>query len=56
MRLVATRLLTWSTSDGVATWLIAGSLARALLPEQTPEQIRFLPPWRWRLPSGGWAW
>ena len=34
-------LLTWSTMDGVATWPISGSLARALLPEQTPEQIRF---------------
>lgn len=34
-------LLTWSTADGVATWPIAGSLARALLPDPVPDQIRF---------------
>lgn len=34
-------LLTWSTSDGVATWPIVGGLARALLPDPVPDQIRF---------------
>jgi general secretion pathway protein L len=34
-------LLTWSSSEGVATWPVAGSLARALLPEPLPVQARF---------------
>lgn len=34
-------LLTWSTADGVATWPMAGSMSRALLPEPLPEQVRF---------------
>ncbi|HET6789176.1 MAG TPA: type II secretion system protein GspL [Aquabacterium sp.] len=34
-------LLTWSTADGVATWPIVGGLARALLPDPVPDQIRF---------------
>ena len=34
-------LLTWSTPDGVATWPVAGSLSRALLPDPLPVQARF---------------
>ncbi|MGE5452905.1 MAG: type II secretion system protein GspL [Acidobacteriota bacterium] len=34
-------LLTWSNADGVSTWPISGSLARALLPDPVPDQIRF---------------
>ncbi|HET8869850.1 MAG TPA: type II secretion system protein GspL [Aquabacterium sp.] len=34
-------LLTWSTADGVASWPIDGSLARALLPDSLSEQVRF---------------
>jgi len=35
-------MLTWSTPDGVATWPLQGSLARALLPEPLPPGSRFL--------------
>jgi general secretion pathway protein L len=35
-------LLTWSTPDGVSTWPVAGSLARALLPDPLPVQGRFM--------------
>jgi general secretion pathway protein L len=34
-------LLTWSTADGVATWPVAGTLSRALLPDPLPVQARF---------------
>ena len=34
-------LLTWSTSAGVASWPITGGLARALLPDPLPDQLRF---------------
>lgn len=34
-------LLTWSTAEGVATWPVAGSLARGLLPDPLPVQTRF---------------
>lgn len=34
-------LLTWSTSDGVATWPIVGGMAHGLLPDPVPDQIRF---------------
>lgn len=34
-------MLTWSTADGVATWPLQGSLARALLPDPLPPQARF---------------
>ena len=34
-------LLTWSSPEGVATWPMAGSLARSLLPEPLPVQARF---------------
>jgi general secretion pathway protein L len=34
-------LLTWSTGDGVATWPVAGSLSRSLLPDPLPVQTRF---------------
>lgn len=37
----AEMLLTWSSADGVATWPVAGSLSRALLPEPLPVQARF---------------
>ncbi len=33
--------LTWSSPEGVATWPIAGTLARALLPDPLPVQARF---------------
>jgi general secretion pathway protein L len=35
-------LLSWSTSDGVSTWPLQGSLARSLLPEPLPPQTRVL--------------
>ncbi|MFN4264623.1 MAG: type II secretion system protein GspL [Aquabacterium sp.] len=34
-------LLTWSTAHGVATWPMAGSMSRALLPDPLPDQVRF---------------
>jgi len=34
-------MLTWSTADGVASWPMGGSLARALLPDPLPPQARF---------------
>ncbi|HYR26157.1 MAG TPA: type II secretion system protein GspL, partial [Aquabacterium sp.] len=34
-------LLTWSSPDGVASWPLAGSLARGLLPDPLPVQARF---------------
>lgn len=37
----AEMLLTWSTPDGVATWPVAGSLSRALLPDPLPINARF---------------
>lgn len=37
----AEMLLTWSTPDGVATWPVAGSLSRALLPDPLPITARF---------------
>lgn len=37
----ADMLLTWSTPDGVATWPVAGSLSRSLLPDPLPVQSRF---------------
>lgn len=35
-------LLTWSSPTGVATWPLAGSLARGLLPDPLPNQTRFV--------------
>jgi len=37
----AEMLLTWSTPDGVATWPVAGSLSRILLPDPLPINARF---------------
>ncbi len=37
----AEMLLTWSTPDGVATWPVAGSLSRTLLPDPLPINARF---------------
>ena len=37
----AEALLTWSSSDGVATWPMTGSLARVLMPDPLPVQARF---------------
>ncbi len=37
----AEMLLTWSSADGVATWPVAGSLARGLLPDPLPVHARF---------------
>ncbi len=34
-------MLTWSTTDGVATWPLSGNLSRALLPEPLPPGARF---------------
>lgn len=34
-------LLTWSTAAGVATWPMAGSMSRALLPDTALDQVRF---------------
>ncbi|TAK94289.1 MAG: general secretion pathway protein GspL [Aquabacterium sp.] len=34
-------LLTWSTGEGLATWPVAGSLSRSLLPDPLPVQARF---------------
>ncbi len=34
-------MLTWSTTEGVATWPLTGGLARALLPEALPPGTRF---------------
>lgn len=34
-------MLTWSTTEGVATWPLGGSLARALVPEALPPGTRF---------------
>lgn len=34
-------MLTWSTSDGVATWPLAGGMARRLLPDPLPPGTRF---------------
>lgn len=33
-------MVTWSTPDGVATWPLGGTLARALLPEPLPDGAR----------------
>ncbi len=34
-------MLTWSTGDGVATWPLAGAMARRLLPDPLPPGARF---------------
>lgn len=34
-------MLTWSTTDGVATWPLGGTLSRGLLPEPLPAGARF---------------
>jgi general secretion pathway protein L len=34
-------MLTWSTTEGVATWPLSGSLSRGLLPEPLPSGTRF---------------
>jgi general secretion pathway protein L len=34
-------MLTWSSTDGVATWPLSGTLSRALLPEPLPAGARF---------------
>ena len=35
-------MLTWSSAQGVSSWPITGTLAKALLPEPWPEQVRCL--------------
>jgi general secretion pathway protein L len=34
-------MLTWSTTEGVATWPLSGSLSRGLLPDPMPSGTRF---------------
>jgi general secretion pathway protein L len=61
-------MMTWSTPDGVGSWPLAGSMARAMLPDPLPSGARFVatppaaaPAERWlghavqaRLPAEQW--